>query len=207
MKVGCIRLRYSSSTLQEEVIAQHFCFSQFQDNAATKLVRKKGFEVLFLIHAALPMLFSSIVITIYSFHMDPMLGFEIMAHFSPLTYWDVFIVYTFQASSFIMPLILHKSYKRMEKGLTEFSQLYAQSMHGVIGKGGKQLLSVNYFPIQIYLCYVNLGEIDKVFDDVTTKQVVSHGLAFVMSCSMSWFFIWLLWYLVPVGNLSLTITL
>ena len=95
------------------------------------------------------MLFSSIVITIYSFHMDAMLGFEIMAHFSPLTYWDVFIVYTFQASSFIMPLILHKSYKRMEKSLTEFSQLYVQSMHGVIGKDINHFLQIIELRIQI----------------------------------------------------------
>ena len=105
--------------------------------------------MLFLVHAALPLLFSSFVMVIYSYHMDVMMGFEIMAHFSPLTYWDVFIVYTFQASSFIMPLILHKSYKRMEKSLTDFSQLYAQSMHGVIGKGIYHFLHVNDLPIQM----------------------------------------------------------
>ena len=67
--------------------------------------------------------------------MDVVMGFDIVAYFSPLTNWDVFIVYTFQASSFIMPLILHKSYKKMEKPLAQFSQHYIESMHGIISKG------------------------------------------------------------------------
>ena len=108
---------------------------QFQDSAATKLGRKKGFEMLFLFHAALPMLLASSVLIIYQWHIDVMMGFELLSYFSPLTNWDVFILYTFQASGFIMPIIQHKSYKRMENSLAEFSQLYIQSMHGLICKG------------------------------------------------------------------------
>ena len=110
---------------------------QFQDSKARTLERKKGFEVVFLIHAVLPLLLSSITIITYNYAggMDVVMGFDIVAYFSPLTNWDVFIVYTFQASSFIMPLILHKSYKKMEKPLAQFSQHYIESMHGILSKG------------------------------------------------------------------------
>ena len=108
---------------------------QFQDESATKLVKKKGSKVMFLLHAALPMTLSSATILIYSYHMDVMMGFDIIAHFSPLTNWDVFIVYTFQTASVMMPFILCKSYKKMETTLSEFCQLYNQSMHGIMTKG------------------------------------------------------------------------
>ena len=104
--------------------------------------------MIFLLHAALPILLSSTTIIIYSYQMDVMMGFDIMAHFSPLTSWDAFIVYTFQTSSFVMPLILHKSYKKIEKTLAEFSQLYIQSMHGIISKGNHCLHLID-FPVKI----------------------------------------------------------
>ena len=90
---------------------------------------------MFLLHALMPMLLSSSTILIYSYHMDVMMGFDIIAHFSPLTNWDVFIVYTFQTASVMMPFILCKSYKKMETTLSEFCQLYNQSMHGIMTKG------------------------------------------------------------------------
>ena len=157
--------------------------------------------MLFLFHAALPMLLASSVLIIYQWQIDVMMGFELLSYFSPLTNWDVFIVYTFQTSGFIMPIILHKSYKRMEKSLAEFSQLYIQSMHGVICKGINHFLFAIYIQIQRDFCYVNLGEIENVFDEVTTKQVVFHSLAVIIGCSCATFYMWILWYLVPIGNL------
>ena len=58
-----------------------------------------------------------------------------------------------------------------------------------------------YFVFQGDFYYVNLGEIENVFDEVTTKLVVFHTLAVITGCSCATFFMWILWYLVPIGNL------
>ena len=59
-----------------------------------------------------------------------------------------------------------------------------------------------YFVFQGDFYYVNLGEIENVFDEVTTKQVVFHSLAVIIGCSCATFYMWILWYFVPIGNLS-----
>ena len=109
---------------------------QFEDAAATKLSRKKGFGVAFCLQTFIP-----ILMMISYFTWLGYLGIEwnemtvLLTYFSPLSIWDVLFLYTIGGSASIIPFILYKSYNGMEARLTKYAQVYSQVMHGKLHKG------------------------------------------------------------------------
>ena len=109
---------------------------QFEDAAGTKLKERNKFGVVFVLHAAMPLIWSR-AINVWSskIGIDSQFLLEIVIRFSPLSKWDFYSLYVFNVSYMIMPFILHKSYSGMDKKLTEFVQLFSKSMRGIICNG------------------------------------------------------------------------
>ena len=109
---------------------------QFEDTAATKLKKRNKFGVAFFIHALMPLIYSSAWnVWMSNIGLDSQFLMEIIIHFSPLSKWDLYSLWVLHVSYTFMPLTLHKSYSGMDKKLTDFVQLFSQSMHGIICKG------------------------------------------------------------------------
>ena len=109
---------------------------QFEDAAATKLTRKKGFGIAFFLLTLVPNLMM-MGYFIWLLH----LGIQwnemtlLITYFSPLSIWDVLSLYAISSSAFLIPYILYKSYNGMEAWLTKFAQVYSHVMHGMLSKG------------------------------------------------------------------------
>ena len=59
----------------------------------------------------------------------------LVTHFSPLSQWDVFSLFSMLGLAEFIPFILHSSYLGMEIKLTKFAQIYTKFMHGIVSKG------------------------------------------------------------------------
>ena len=109
---------------------------QFEDAAATKLSRKKRFGFVFLLMTFTPIIMIAAWIYWISYlGLDLAFLTELVTHFSPLSKWDVFSIFSMMGLYMLIPFILHRSYSGMETKLTKFAQLYTKCMHGVVCKG------------------------------------------------------------------------
>ena len=111
---------------------------QFQNSCAMELSQKKHFGIIFVIAASLP--FALLLISPILMHQngfDILFVLKIIGHFSPLSIYDIYSVYSFFAAYLMTHLITRRCYKGMDVKLTEFVQLYAYSMRGVVTKGTK----------------------------------------------------------------------
>ena len=109
---------------------------QFEDAAATKLKKRRNFGFAFVLFAFMPSIFTNAwSVWMSNYGLDPQFLLDIVIRFSPLSKWDLYSLWVLHVSYMFMPLILHKSYSGMDKKLTEFVQLFSQSMHGIICKG------------------------------------------------------------------------
>ena len=109
---------------------------QFQDSSAMELSQKKHFGIIFAFAASLP--FALLLISPILMHQngfDILFVLQIIGHFSPLSIYDIYSVYSFFAAYLLTHLITRRCYKGMDVKMTEFVQLYASSMRGVVTEG------------------------------------------------------------------------
>ena len=111
---------------------------QFEDEMATKVIRKSRFWLIFVLLTLIPMI---LIVSIWVWTSQSALGMkgftEIITYFSPLTNWDVYFIYIFCHSSLCLPFIVYRSYNGMETNLTKFARIFSQCMHGIVCKGIK----------------------------------------------------------------------
>ena len=104
-----------------------------------ELSTKKHFGIIFALTASLPLLLVAISpILMYQNGLDIFFVLKVIIHFSPLSIYDMCSIYSFFATYILTHLVTRKCYKGMDVKLTEFVQLYASSMRGVVleGKSG-----------------------------------------------------------------------
>ena len=109
---------------------------QFEKSSSTKLERKKEFRAIFVIGASFPILLMAIFF-IYAYTRNvtfPHL-MKLIMYFSPLTTMDVYSMWSYFPANVMFHWVLFKVYTGMEKSLTEFMELYVETMHGIITKG------------------------------------------------------------------------
>ena len=101
-----------------------------------ELSTKNNFGIIFVITAALPLLLVSISpILMYQNGLNIFLVLKVIVHFSPLSTWDISSVYSFLCTYILTHVVTRRCYRGMDVKLTEFAQLYASSMRGVVLEG------------------------------------------------------------------------
>ena len=108
---------------------------QFEDETATKVIRRSRFWLVYILLTLIPMI---LMVTIWGWTESKfgMKGFtEIITYFSPLANWDVYFIYIICHSSLFLPFIVYRSYNGMETNLTKIANIFSQCMHGIVCKG------------------------------------------------------------------------
>ena len=112
---------------------------QFENSSAMELTTKRHFGIIFIITASLPLLLVAISpIPMYQNGLDFFFVLKVIVHFSPLSIYDMFSIYSFFATYILTHEVTRRCYRGMEVKLTQFAQLYANSMKGVVLEGNSQ---------------------------------------------------------------------
>ena len=128
--------KISLSNHLTHISIQMINYFQFEDETATRVIRKKRFGVVFVLLTLIPAT-SIVSFFIWLGHTEiDLLAFtELLTYFSPLTHMDNYSIYIICQLSIFLPFILYRSYKGMETSLTNFAQIYNQCMHGIVCRG------------------------------------------------------------------------
>ena len=105
------------------------------------LSTKEHFGIIFTITASLPLLLVAISpILMYQNGLDIFFVLRVIVHFSPLSIYDMCSIYSFFATYILTHLVTRRCYRGMDVKLTDFVQLYASSMRGVVSEGNSSFM-------------------------------------------------------------------